>query len=220
VKEVLRPRIDKSRIKEEFWSFEPVVKAEEWLQDQLMQPGYFEKLCVHEGAHLYYIRKIYPEAKIQPPAVYYHPKKQKFLPLEAAIDFHGMNKKCDLERLMIFAKGTFAGGVLEAAHLMNKNPETPLEKIVDQTGDDDDRAEFAFYCGQIRDASPGLVFDTDETRRKAIPKVAVDVFTPTIKAELDAAAEEVRKFLCAAMYPDQIPPNVSTICDSSTQSKS
>src|SRR5215469_5522350 len=109
MKEVLRPRIDKSRIKEDFWSFGPVVKAEAWLQDQLMEPGYFSRLCIHEGAHLYYIRQIYPEATIQAPAVYYHPVRRQFLPLEAAIDFHGMSNKCDPDRLMIFAKGTFAG---------------------------------------------------------------------------------------------------------------
>jgi hypothetical protein len=50
--------------------------------------------------------------------------------------------------------------------------------------------------------------------------VAKDVLTPAIKAKLDATAEEVRNFLCAAMYPEDVPSNVSTICDSSTGSKS
>ena len=218
MKEIQRPHIDKSRIKDEFWTFGPVVEAETWLQDELMKPGYFDKLCVHEGAHLYYIRKIYPDAKILAPAVYYHPTRQNFLPLHAAIEFHGMNKTCDYARLLTYAKGTFAGGVLEAAHLLTQG--MPIETIVDEIGDTDDRNEFADYCEEIRNVSPGLVFDTDELRKTAIVKVAIDVFIPTIKTQLDAAAVEVRKFLCAAMYPEDVPPNVSTICDSSTDSKS
>lgn len=218
MKEIQRPYIDKSRIADkDFWTFGPVLEAEKWLQDELMKPGYFDKLCVHEGAHLYYIRLIYPAAKILAPAVYYHPKRRKFLPLEAAIDFHGMDKKCDLERLMTFAKGTFAGGVLEAAHLLNQN--TPIDKILEEDGDADDRNEFAGYCDEIRKVSPGLAFDTDQVRKDAILSVVKDAFTPAIKAKLDAAAEEVRKFLCAAMYPEDDAPNVSTICDSSTHSE-
>ena len=221
MRKIQRPHIDKSRIADkDFWTIEPVVKAEEWLQDELMKPGYFDKLCAHEGAHLYYIRIIYPAAKIQAPAVYYHRKKQKFLPLEAGIDFHGMNKTCDHARLMIFAKGTFAGGVLEAVHLLAQNPNKPIVKIIDELGDADDQNEFADYCDEIRKASPGLVFDTGQLRRDAILSVGEDVGIPAIKAKLDAAAEEVRKVLCAAMYPEDVPPNVSTICDSSTDSKS
>jgi hypothetical protein len=153
VGEIQRPYIDKSRIAEkDFWTFQQVVDAEKWLQDELMKPGYFDKLCAHEGAHLYYIRMIYPAAKIQAPAVYYHPKKQRFLPLEAGIDFGGINKTCDYARLMIFAKGTFAGGILEGFHLITHNPNMPIEKIVKELGDVDDHTEFADYCDEIRRA--------------------------------------------------------------------
>jgi hypothetical protein len=221
MKEIQRPYIDKSRITDKaFWTFGPVVKAETWLQDELMTPGYFDKLCAHEGAHLYYIRMIYPAAKIQAPAVYYHPKKQRYLPLEAGIEFRGMNRTCDYSRLMIFAKGTFAGGVLEGVYLFTQNPNMPLKKIVGELGDIDDYTEFADYCEEIRKASPGLVFDTEKLRTDATRNVAKDVATPAIKTKLDAAALEVRTFLCAAMYPEDVPPNVSTICDSSTDSKS
>ena len=166
------PRIDKSRIIEDFWSFEPVVEAEKWLQNQLLQPGYLDKLYVHEGAHLYYIRQIHPAATIRPPAVYYHPLKRKYLPLEAAIDFNGINKTCDRARLITFAKGTFAGGVLEGLHLIKQNPNRSVEEIVKEIGDTDDHTEFAGYCREIRDASPGLEFDADQVRREAIEKVA------------------------------------------------
>jgi hypothetical protein len=221
VKEIQRPHIDKSRIiDKDFWTFDPVVKAEKWLQDELMKPGYFDKLCAHEGAHLYYIRMIYPAAKILPPAVYYHEKKQQYVPLEAGIEFRGMDKTCDYARLMTFAKGTFAGGVLEGVHLFTHNPDMPIKRIIAELGDIDDYNEFADYCEEIRKASPGLVFDTEKLRTDATMEVAKDVATPAIRTKLDAVAEEVRNFLCAAMYPEDVAPNVSTICDSSTDSKS
>jgi hypothetical protein len=54
--ELRLPRIDKSSIiDKDLWFIEPVVKAEKWLQGELVTPGFLDKLFVHEGAHLYYI---------------------------------------------------------------------------------------------------------------------------------------------------------------------
>jgi hypothetical protein len=202
------PHIDKSTIiDKDFWKFEQVVKAERWLQEQLLTPGYIEKLSTHEGAHLYYVRKILPLATIRPPSVVYNPKKVRFQPLEAGIDISGINLQCDRARLITFTKGLFAGGVLEGIHTLIQDPDKSPQEVVTGLGDKDDDDEFPEYCERIRNASPGLIFDNAKVRKEAIEGVFADAMTPQIKAEIEATIEEVRQFILTSIYPN-VPPNV------------
>jgi hypothetical protein len=214
---VRRPNIDKSRIIKEFWEDEHVVLAEQWLQDEIMQPGYFEKMCAHEGAHLYYARQIYQDAKICPPSVAYF--KGAFRPIESAIDTSGMNKRCDRNRLLTFVKGLQAGGVAEALHLKELSPERNLSEILQEIGDGDDRDNYPVHCDNIRKASPGLEFDDDKIWTDALIALMSDMSRPDIKAGIATTTEEVRIFLENAMYPD-MPSSASVSDDSSTHSRS
>jgi len=211
------PKIDKSRIEKELWENDRVVLAERWLQDEIMKPGYFDKMCAHEGAHLYYARQIYPDAKILPPSVAFFSGAVR--PIEAGVDTNGIDKCCDRNRLLTFVKGLQAGGVAEALHLIKLNPEGNLLEIIREIGDGDDRENYPKHCDDIRKASPGLEFDNDEVWKEALTALIVDISTPDVKARIDAAREEVRIFLQAAMYPD-MPSNVSANDDSSTHSRS
>jgi hypothetical protein len=198
--QVPRPKIDKSRIIKELWEDERVVRAERWLQDEIMQPGYFDKMCAHEGAHLYYARQIYPDAKICPPHVVYF--KGAFRPIEAAIDTNGMDKCCDRNRLLTFVKGLHAGGVAEALHLKERSPEKSLSEILKLLHDGDDRDNYPVHCDNIRKASPGLVFDDGEIWEEALSSLIADISNPDIKSKIAAITEEVRSFLETALYPD------------------
>src|SRR5262249_49489379 len=152
---------------------------------------------VHEGAHLHYVRQIHPDAKILPPQVIYH--KNAFRGIVAAIDTRGIDKKCDLARLLTFVKGLVAGGVVEAGHEYLKSPEKNIEEIVANVGDDDDRKNYPIHCAEIRAASPGLVFDSQKVREDAILSVAKDLMNPDTKAKMDATIEEVKNSLLAAL---------------------
>jgi hypothetical protein len=200
-----RPCIDKSTLISDVWEIDPVLQVERRLQDHLVQPGVFEKMCIHEGAHLYYVRKIYCDAKIFPPSVMYY--SGKFRPVEAGINIHGMDKCCDRNRLLTFVKGLQAGGIAEAAYLLAQSPTKTPAEIGKELGDDDDIMNYAEHCSLIRAASPGLEFDEKEVWIEAERAVIDEICTPHIRAELTVVTEEVRQFLQAAMYPD-LPPTL------------
>ena len=197
-----RPRIDKSSLIQEAWNMRQVLHVERLLQDWLMQPGNFDKTCVHEGAHLYYIRQIYPDAKIHPPYIVYNGSEGRFVPIDAGIDIRGINKSCDRSRLLTFVKGLQAGGIMEIAHQLDQSPTKSHAEIVDGIGDSDDRKNYAEHCAQIRAASPGLEFNDKEIWDEAEKAVVADIFDPSIRAEIDTVILEVRQFLQAALYPD------------------
>jgi hypothetical protein len=199
------PHIDKSSLIRDVWEYKQVIAAERWLQDVLMKPGYFDRLCIHEGAHLFYARQIFPEAKIRPPSVMYF--KNAFRPLEAGIDLNGINKTCDRERLITFVKGLQAGGIAESLHLLEQNK--TVADALSESGDRDDLANYWTHCEQIRKASPGLEFDEMEVWNEAGRAVFADLCNPQVKSEVDKVTEEVHQFLLAAMYSDE-PPIVSS----------
>lgn len=174
-----------------------MTKVERWLQDLLMRPDYFDRLCIHEGAHLYYARKVFPQAKIRPPSVMYF--NRAFRPLEAGIDLNGINKTCDKERLLTFVKGLQAGGIAESLHLLEQNK--TVDEVLKESGDGDDLANYRIHCEQIRAASPGLEFDDIEVWKEAGRAVFADLRNPEVKSDIEKTTDEVRQFLLAAMYP-------------------
>jgi hypothetical protein len=213
---VRRPTIDKSRIKKELWEDKHVVRAEKWLQDEIMRPGHFDTICEHEGAHLFYVRQIYPEATICPPSVAFF--KGAVRPIEAGIETTGINKCCDRNRLLTFVKALRAGEVAEVMRLLELSSGRDLLELLKEIGDEDDRENYPEHCENIRNASPGLEFDNDEIWTEACTALVNDFLTPEIKAEIAATTEEVRSFLQAAMYSDSA-SSVSVNDDSSTHSK-
>jgi hypothetical protein len=208
-----RPKIDKSRIHTDFWEFGPVKVAENWLQDYLLKTGRFDEICVHEGAHLYYARQLYPAVKIIAPYVSYNAATRHYEPTEAGIDITGIDRKCDASRLLLFVKGIRAGGTAELVRRLLDSG-VSFEQMHDNLGDTDDLKDFPRYCKEIRDASPGLVFDDTKIWADAQAAIIMDLFTPETKTKIDAAVDEVRSFLLSAMYPET-PSIASSSVDSS-----
>jgi|SRR5208283_759523 len=200
---ISRPRIDKSRIDKNFWNFGPVLVAEKWLQDYLMEPGQFDKLCLHEGAHLYYARQLYAGAKIFAPYVSYNRSERCYEPTEGGVDTSEIDRKCDANRLLLFVKGVCAGGTAEFVCQFLDSGKS-FNEICDDVGDSNDIKDFPRYCKEIREASPGLQFDDTKVWRKAQEAVITDILIPETKAQIDAIIEEVRSFLLLEMYPETL----------------
>ena len=194
-----RPKIDKSRLEDFDRECATVLEYEKMLQDYLMQPGKMETIWTHEGAHLYYVRKVHPNAKIIPPSIIV--EGARFVPLNGAIDLRGSDKKCDENRLLDFAKGVFAGGLLEAKIAIDKGDKT-IKEIAADAGDADDIKNFGALCNEIRAASPDLRFEDADIRKDAHVEVWKDIHDPQIRKEIDMVVDEVKTVFLASMYPD------------------
>jgi hypothetical protein len=202
-----RPRIDKSRLPDYLWLKKDVQRMENDLQDYLMQPGVIEDLCVHEGSHLFYKRKIHPAPQLIPPSFTYD-ELGRYGTVTAAVECKDMDMKCDETRLLTFAKSSAAGGsvlLIKRALAAEMNQE---QLISSECGDADDRRRFPSICADIRKASPGLIFDDDTLWKKALTSILTDYFTAEIKSQLDDTIDEVRTSLWKSMY-GQLPEDIS-----------
>ncbi len=171
-----------------------------------MLPGKLKKIWTHEGAHLYYARKVHPKAKVIPPSIIV--EGARFAPLHSAIDLRGSDKKCDRARLLAFSKCVFAGGLLEAKIEMAKSKKS-VKEIVSELGDGDDIRNFDALCEEIRKASPGLEIDNKDIRKEAERAVWADIHDPKISSEMESAIEEVKAIVLASAYPEgDFPTNV------------
>jgi hypothetical protein len=166
-----------------------------------MQPGALEKIYFHEGCHLYYFREIHASAKFVPPCIWYDKKTGQYAPIIGAVDTEGIQKRCDNERLLGFAKAAVSGGVMLA--VCNLKSGVPKALILRGLGDRADQDDFKILCEEIRKLSPELPdFDSDAAWYDAKTTIAPDFFNPSIRAQIDATVAEVKTDLFAAIYPD------------------
>lgn len=206
-----RPRIDKSQLPPYLWPKKDVQEMERDLQDYLMQPGVIEDLSIHEGGHLFYKRKIHPNPKLIPPSFTYD-ELGRYGTVTAAVECKDIDFKCDQDRLLTFAKSAAAGGavlLIERALTTDMNQESLKQLLSRECGDSDDRNKFPLLCKNIRDATPGLIFEDDFLWKQALVSIAVDCFTTEIRSALDATIAEVRTSLWKSMYGDQLSSDTS-----------
>jgi hypothetical protein len=71
-------------------------------------------------------------------------------------------------------------------------------------GAKDDVNQFDICCDEIRRASPGLFFDTDQLGKEAAGAVAKDLSDAAVLAELAIERKWVEKVLRSKMYPASV----------------
>jgi hypothetical protein len=198
----MTPRIDKNALRNEDQTCERVLRMERWLQDWLEIPSNLEKIPIHEGCHLFYFRQIHKNAQFVPPCIRYSDSGE-IVPIKAAVDTKGINKKCDEPRLAIFGKAAVCGGVIELARELDQGKSVEqILKDLKNIGDVDDRKDFKTLCADINAASPDLkTIDSAILWTDSQIAVAIDLFNPTVRKEIDASVAQVKAELFASIFP-------------------